>query len=155
MKWVQWRAIDMVRGLDHMKYKKRLRKMSLFSLRKRRFQTDLFCCLQLLSVSEMYRGKKEPDSSRYVLSGRGRWPKLEHGRIWICKQTVLLHVGSKMYMQFFQRGCRESIPVDIQNSTVQGPEQSQWLILLWVGGWSRDLKRSLPTQIILWFCDQH
>lgn len=50
----------MVRGLEHMKYEGRLRKLSLFSLQKRRLQGDLFCCLQILSVWWWYREKIDP-----------------------------------------------------------------------------------------------
>lgn len=46
------------------------------------------------------------------------------------KETVFLHVSSQTLVQISQRGCGGSIPIDIQNSTVHGPEQSQWLMLL-------------------------
>ena len=58
--------------------------------------------------------------------------------------------------QVAKRSCAVSILGGFQDATVQSCEQSSLiseLTLLWAGVWTKDILRSLPTQVILWCYD--
>ena len=69
----------MIRGLEHLPYKDRLRELGLFSLEKRKLQGDLIAAFQYLKGAYKQEGSKffeRVDNSRT----RGNGFKLKEGR---------------------------------------------------------------------------
>ena len=72
MGWIQQRATKMIRGLELLPYRDRLREPGLFSLEKRRLQGDIIVAFQY--PQKAYRKSRE----RFFMKGNSF--KLEEGR---------------------------------------------------------------------------
>ncbi|PKU46021.1 hypothetical protein llap_3683 [Limosa lapponica baueri] len=79
LKWVQRKAMKVIKGVEHLSYEDRLRELGLFSLEKRRLQGDLIAVFQYLKGA--YRRDGEGLFTR-ACSDRtgGNGFKLEVGR---------------------------------------------------------------------------
>ncbi|KFQ51956.1 hypothetical protein N334_08824, partial [Pelecanus crispus] len=88
---VQRRATKMIRGLEHLSYKDRLRELGLFSLEKRRLQGDLIAAFQY------FRGAYKKDGDRHfsrACSNRTRSNvfKLKEGRFSLDRRKIFFTV---------------------------------------------------------------
>ena len=110
----------MIRGLEHLPYKDRLRELGLFSLEKRRLQSDVIAAFQNL------KGAYKQERSKLFTRAdngktRGNGFKLREGRFRLDIREVLSQESSKVLKQAAQRGCGCPIPGGVQGQVGWGP----------------------------------
>lgn len=122
LEWVQWRATEKIQELKHVKYKERLRELSLLSLQKRTLQGDLLAVYNKLVLGGSTEKKRTCIFQRCTVKRQAEnypsWNMGDFDSLW----KLFFCMSSQTLVHVSQSGCGGSIPVDIQNSTVQGPD---------------------------------
>jgi len=146
---VQRRATRMVRGLEHLSHKERLRELGLFSLEKGRLRGDL------VNASKYLQGGCQEDGARLFpvvpsdrTRGNGHKLKLRKLQLNMRKNFFPLRVTEPWPR--LPRGAVESPSLEIFKPHLDKVLYSLlWVTLLWQGVGLDDPQRSLPTPNLL------
>ena len=128
---VQRRATELIRGLEQLPYKDRLRELGLFSLEKRRLQGHLIAAFQYLKGAYKQEGSQlftRVDNGRT----RGNDFQLKEGRFRY-NGEVLYYESGEVLVQAAQRGCGCPIPGVVQGQVGWGPGQPGLVLNVEVG----------------------
>jgi len=148
---VQWRAVKLIKGLEHLTCDERLRELQLFGLKRRRLGGVLSVCINIW----WKRVKKPVRLFSVVYSDNGHKLKYKIFHLHGIKTSLLggwSNTATGYLERFWSLVSFEVLKtqLDVVLSNLL------WLTLIWSGvGLTGDLWRCLPTSTIVWFCDMY
>ncbi|KAJ7406963.1 hypothetical protein WISP_129717 [Willisornis vidua] len=119
---VQQRVTKIIKGLEHLSYKERLRELGPFSYQKRQLRGNL------INVYKNLKGACQEVGARICsvvpsLRTRSNGQKLMHRSIPLEHDKELYCAGDRALEQIAQRGCGVSLTGDIVELSGQNPMQ--------------------------------
>ena len=112
----------MIRGLQHLPYKDRLRELGLFRLEKRRLRGDLIAAFQYLKGAYKQEGRQlfeRGDKSRTRANGF----KLKEGRFRLDVRGKFFTMSGEVLERAARRSCGCPVPGGVQGQVGWGPGQ--------------------------------